>query len=111
MSARPNTPGSSDKPPSAKTKGGKGGKGGGKGKSGAGNQQQVDRMGVVGLVVDDVYCMWDEEVNVSCYDYCMMKGSSMLDSLFLCMYVCVCAYLLCTSHHSFVCCTARVEST
>ena len=41
LSARPNTPGVSDKPPSAKTKGGKGGKGGGK-KSVTGSQQQVD---------------------------------------------------------------------
>ena len=50
LSARPTTPGSSDKPPSAKTQGGKGGKGGGKGKSGAGSQQQVNGIGVVGLV-------------------------------------------------------------
>ena len=51
VSARPNTPGvSSDKPPSAKTKGGKGGKGGGKGKS-ASAQQQVDGLGMLGWLV------------------------------------------------------------
>ena len=47
LSARPNTPGVSDKPPSAKTKGGKGGKGGGK-KSVTGSQQQVDGKVMVG---------------------------------------------------------------
>ena len=51
VSARPNTPGvSSDKPPSAKTKGGKGGKGGGKGKT-ASAQQQVDGLGMLGWLV------------------------------------------------------------